>query len=158
MESYFYDSIFILDSYCLIFFSYIHTNKILIMRLLAILIISLFVVFSCDKDNDYSSIIGEWLVEDNGEVSSYRRYNVSIQRMPSDSTLYKIINFYRTGNDEELIVEVDGFELLINGQTVNNNFIQGAGTINADYTGISLEFQVSGGSINETVFSEYSRK
>ena len=127
------------------------------MRLLIIILLTFSAIVSCDKDDNYSSILGEWLVEDNGEVSAYHRYNVSIQRLQSDTSLYKIFNFYRTGNNAELIVELDGLDVIITGQSVGNYYIQGSGIVQSDFKAITLEYQVSGGSIYENVVSDFTR-
>lgn len=128
------------------------------MRLLLIISIGFLLLQNCKKDEDYPSILGEWLVVDVGEMSSYQQYNVSIQRVPSDTSLYKIINFYKTGNNQELIVEIEGFELIINGQGIGNYYFEGGGVIQSDFKRITLEYQVLGGSVNEAVESEFTRK
>jgi hypothetical protein len=123
-----------------------------------IIIVAFIAISGCKNDNDYSSIVGEWLVEDNGEQSEYRRYSVSIQRMPGDTASYKFSNFYKTGALTEMYVYTRGLDLVIDYQPVGDYHIQGSGTIQSDYEGISLEYEVTGSGMNETVLSEFSRK
>ncbi|MFO7863015.1 MAG: hypothetical protein R6U85_03360 [Salinivirgaceae bacterium] len=130
------------------------------MRYIIIFILSLiFVAQGCDKKNDdYSSIAGEWIIEDNGEQSGWRQYTLSIQRVPVDSLQYAISNFYRTGVNNELRIEVSGYDILIRPQLLGNYSIEGSGTIQPDYKTISLEYEVRGGSVGfENVYSTLKR-
>ncbi len=135
--------------------------KIILMKYTIIFVLALSLVFvGCDDDDDttFSSILGEWLVQENGDITQYRQYNVSIQRVVSDSALYKISNFYKTGTSTELYVEVDGYTINIRTQQIGNYSIQGTGVIDADYKKIVFEYEVTGGTVNyEEVRAEYVR-
>ncbi len=129
------------------------------MRIIIVLAALSFFFTGCEKDKDeYKTITGEWLVEDTGDLTNYRRYEVGIQRSPADTSLFIITNFYRTGINNELTVFVDGFDIEINTQQLGNYIIQGFGTIEPDYKHINLEYEVNGGDIGyETVISSMSR-
>lgn len=129
------------------------------MRIITVLIALSFFFVGCEKDKDeYKSITGEWLVEDTGDLTNYRRYEVGIQRLPGDTTSYKITNFYRTGINSEAYVSVEGLNISMNTQQVGNYIIQGTGTIEPDYKQINLEYEVNGGDIGyETVISLMTR-
>lgn len=117
--------------------------------------------YGCNDNHDeYTSIVGEWHVEDNGEVTYYRPYDVSIQRTPYDSDLYIIRNLYKLGINSEVYCHVDTTDLImyIDEQIVGNYSISGEGTIQSDFLKINLSYQVSGGSIGyESVESLFYR-
>lgn len=110
------------------------------------------------KDDDYKSIVGQWIMEDNGDVSAYRRYNVGIESVLSDTAQYAIFNFYRTGNANHVRVEVRDNEILIRSQLVNGYLIQGSGTVDGAFEKINLQYEVRGGTVGyESVMSVLSR-
>jgi len=129
------------------------------MRIITVLIALSFFFVGCEKDKDeYKSITGEWLVEDTGDLTNYRRYEVGIQRTQGDTSSFIITNFYRTGIGSETYVTVDGLNISINTQPVSNYIIQGSGTIEPDYKQINLEYEVNGGEVGyETVISLMTR-
>ncbi len=132
------------------------------MKYILIIVLALFSLYivGCDDDEDdnYVSIVGEWWVQETGDISQFRQYNVSIQRVVTDSVLYKISNFYKTGNTTELYVEVEGLNVNIRTQQVGNYSFQGTGTIDEDYKRIVFDYEVTGGTVNyEEVVSEYVR-
>lgn len=128
--------------------------------ILVVLIMGSLLFQSCDnKHDDYNSIIGEWIMEDNGDVSYYRRYNISIERVIADTTLFAINNFYRTGNTKQLRVEVDGLNVLIRSQLVGQYIIQGSGIVDANFKEMNLEYDVRGGEVGfEHVVSTLKRE
>ena len=129
------------------------------MRIITVLIALSFFFAGCEKDKDeYKSITGEWLVEDTGDLTNYRRYEVGIQRSPADTSLFIITNFYRTGINSETYLLVEGLNISINTQQVGDYIIQGSGTIEPDYKQINLEYEVNGGDVGyETVISLMTR-
>lgn len=129
------------------------------MRVIFLLTIAILIFTTCDKNNDdYSSIVGEWLVEDTGDLTNYRRYEVGIQRSPVDTSWYIITNFYQTGINNELTITVQGLDIIISTQQLGNYIIEGSGTIEPDYKKINLQYEVNGGDVNyEEVISVMSR-
>ena len=106
------------------------------------------VVESChDTKTEYASIIGQWIAEDDGDLTAYRRYDVSIERVPYDSSLYIIRNFYRTGNTAELYVRLIEDSIFINSQLVGGYTIDGEGVVNNTFDKINMNYDVYGGSV-----------
>lgn len=126
-----------------------------ILLMAALLLLSL----GCDKkEDDYKSIVGEWIMEDNGDMTAYRRYSVGIERVQADTSQFAIYNFYRTGNVNHVRVEVRGSEVLIRSQLVGDYIIKGSGVVDANYREMNLEYEVRGGGIGyENVLSTLKR-
>jgi len=100
-------------------------------------------MFSC-KDKDYSGITGVWLVEEVGELTPFRRYNVSIRKHDTIDSVYVINNFCNSGDYNETNFEVNGFNITIYGQQIDYLYLyEGSGTIQTDYKQINFTYRIS---------------
>lgn len=128
------------------------------MRFTWVILIMLFA--TCQKDNQHESLLGQWRCEEYRESGENRQYNVSISHDPlsSDTSMYVISNFYQLGNSEEALVRIKnlgGGKLEIPSQIVLSIGISGEGTVDNDFSEISLKYFIQSGTVNEQVEANY---
>ncbi|MEA1874292.1 MAG: hypothetical protein U9N51_07695, partial [Bacteroidota bacterium] len=75
-------------------------------------------------------------------------YTVDICKSESDSTVYAIYNFYNSGNEERIYIEINSNkEISIEPQFVGNSGIsvEGSGEVENDYKKIFLNYTIDSG-------------
>jgi hypothetical protein len=113
-------------------------------RIILIAIATAFLLKSCDKPSyPEDSILGTWRCFEEGSVSGYRQYNVSIDYEGTDSTMIKILNFYNLGFQVETYATVSDTLIEFIGTNTFDDF-SGTGHIERDFSAIYWRFSYSG--------------
>lgn len=103
-----------------------------------------FTLKACDKPSyPENSILGTWRCFEEGSVSGYRQYNVSLDYNGTDSTMIKIYNFYNLGFEVETFATVSDTLIELIGTNTYNDF-SGTGHIERDFSAIYWRFSYSG--------------
>lgn len=128
-------------------------------KIFALLLISSLSFLSCRNENEYHGIIGVWSVEEYGDLTPYRRYNLSIRSHEAIDSVYIISNLYRSGSHNETLIKVDNLTIAITPQLVDNYYIRGSGQIQPDFKKIDLNYHVVNtvAGIEEDVVAQFTR-
>ncbi len=123
---------------------------ILLMVLLTITVVS------CEKfSGNNDSIAGLWRCE---ELSSPRRYSVTISRSDFDTTYFVIYNFHNLGQEIETYVQLkDSTITFLNLNTGNYSF-SGKGIAHNNYSIIDWDYSISGSGVNDGYVRAYYYK
>jgi len=127
-----------------------HTKYfILLMVLLAIAGVS------CEKfSGDTDSITGLWRCD---EVSSGRRYSVTISRYELDTSFFVIYNFHNLGQDVETYIQLK--DSVITFPNLNFSYsISGKGTVHQNFSMIDWDYSISGSGVNDGYVQAYYYK
>ena len=128
-------------------------------KIFALLLISSLSFLSCRNENEYHGITGVWSVEEYGDLTPYRRYNLSIRSHEAFDSVYIISNLYRSGSHNETLIKVDNLTIVITPQLVDNYYIRGSGQIQPDFKKIDLNYHVVNtvAGIEEDVITQFTR-
>ncbi len=129
------------------------------MRILLIIISTFLLFFNCNTDKEYSGITGVWVVEEQGDITPYRRYNVSIRRYELLDSVYIISNLNRSGDQTEAYFVLNGLTISMQHQLIGNYTFNGTGTVQPDFKAITLNYFVynSQDAISENVVANFKR-
>lgn len=118
-------------------------KRIILMALLA------FCAASCKKDQSRDSILGVWHCEENRSHSSmgFAQYSVTILNDPeaTDTTMFVFSNLYQMGVTTTRYVhfKLVGNAIEIPYQDIENQSIEGSGTMESDFSKIKLKYTVT---------------
>ncbi|HPW67004.1 MAG TPA: hypothetical protein PLY32_05375 [Salinivirgaceae bacterium] len=128
-------------------------------KIIVLLLISSLSFLSCKNDNEYYGICGVWSVEEYGDLTPYRRYNLSIRSHEAFDSVYVVSNLYRSGNHNETLIEVENLTITITPQVVDNYYIRGSGQIQPDFKKVNLNYHIVNtvAGIEEDVFAVFTR-
>ncbi len=114
---------------------------------------------SCDKNNEWGpGLSGTWSCEEESQQYNFRRYKVSIERDGSDTTLYRIYNFYNLGLGVDVMFRLRDTVLTILPISSDYNVV-GTGKVNRTFTDIFWEYSISGMNVNDQyVNARYYRR
>jgi hypothetical protein len=130
------------------------------MKKLALILTITLLFLSCKTDKDYSGITGVWVVEEQGEITPFRRYNVSIRRYEFIDSVYIISNLNRSGDFTEVYFELAGLTISMQAQLIGNYTFNGTGTVQPDFKGLTLNYMVYNSqiAISENVVANFRRE
>ncbi|MCQ2376294.1 MAG: hypothetical protein MJ069_10415 [Salinivirgaceae bacterium] len=113
---------------------------------MALLMVS---VVSCKKDQSRDSILGVWHCEENRSHSSsgFAQYSVTILNDPeaTDTSMFVFSNLYQMGVSTTRYVHftLNGNVIEIPYQELDNQSVEGEGTIESDFSKINLKYTVT---------------
>ena len=123
-------------------------------------LISIIILSSCEtfRDGDvYSSLCGAYTCEETSAYEGYKKYIVEIDKVSSQDQLFIISNFHNQGLSEFIYASMIGDSLFIEDQLINGLFINGKGSVNADYNEIKLNYKTDDGNLEINYFARYTR-
>lgn len=104
----------------------------------------IFVLSGCNDPKEYNGLTGVWQVEEIGDLTPFRRYNVSIRQHEFLDSVYVVNNFCRAGDLTETYIEYANYRIIIVGQQVGNLYIfDGQGDVQPDFKLITLTYKVN---------------
>ncbi len=113
-------------------------------------ILSIWLLSGCIPDDELlnpadprEAIEGVWQCDENSASFQHQVYEVTISKSFADSTQVLINNFFGLGLWVEAKANLQGSQLVIPNQTIENYSVSGTGTINSDKSQISLQYFVS---------------
>lgn len=110
-----------------------------------IVLLLVFVSWSCEKFDGARTITGMWRVQEITPEGDYRVYNVSIEPFGNnDSTKFEIFNFNNSGMDIGTFVELDDSLFTI---IPSSGIVRGDGVFHEKSFTIDWEYYVSGNSL-----------
>lgn len=117
-----------------------------------------FLLSSCDKDKNYpkDSILGTWRCVEQGSVTNYRQYNVSIDYQGTDSSMITIYNLYNLGFQVETYGSVQDTIITIIGTNTMDDF-SGTGHIERDYSAIHWQYSYFGQTTDPQIEATFFR-
>jgi hypothetical protein len=115
-------------------------------KVLFIIVASLFLLNSCEKDDKiYSSIVGTWQCVEISSVHTPNPYFVDIVRETSDSTRLVIDNFYNMGYGKEIYATLDGYDISLQSNLFGFSIV-GEAKVATNFKTIEWEYEVDDGS------------
>ncbi len=98
----------------------------------------------CTDTKEYTGLTGVWQVEEIGDLTPFRRYNVSIRQHEFLDSVYVVNNFSRAGDLTETYIEYANYRITILGQQVGTLYIfDGQGDVQPDFKLITLTYKVN---------------
>jgi len=126
-------------------------------KALIILVFSIYILSSCEKDETYTSVTGTWQCVEVSSVHTPNPYFVDIMRDANDSTLLKIDNFYNMGYGKEIYARIDAYDISIQSNLYGFSIV-GEAKVARDFKTIEWEYEVDDGSgLIDYVTANYSR-
>jgi hypothetical protein len=126
--------------------------------IVVLLIIPIFFLASCEKDEKRTSVIGTWQCVEVGTVSTPNPYFVDIAYDYNDTTRLILYNFYNIGYSSEIIAEYEGNKITLISQVVGGYSFVGEGVVSSNYKEIEWQYEVDDGSgMIDYVSAVYSR-
>lgn len=126
-------------------------------KAIIILVFSIYLLSSCEKDRTYTSVTGTWQCVEVSSIHSSNPYFVDIMRDANDSTLLKIDNFYNMGYGKEIYARIDAYDISIQSNLYGFSIV-GEAKVARDFETIEWEYQVDDGSgLIDYVTANYSR-
>ena len=124
-------------------------------NILLLIVLLTIACLSCEKfSGDTDSIAGLWHCE---ELSSSRRYSVTISRSDFDTTNFIIYNFHNLGPEIEIFVKLK--DSVITFLNLNTTYtISGKGTTHNSYRTIEWNYSISGNGTNDSYVEAYYSK
>ncbi|MDD2563899.1 MAG: hypothetical protein PHU27_06760 [Salinivirgaceae bacterium] len=131
------------------------------MRITFIILLAGLLFLGCENNNNYKGITGVWIVEEQGDVTPYQRYNVSIRSDQYIDNLYIISNLHRIGEQYDTNLLLNDLQVEMSTQFVGNyTFSGGAGVLDPDFKKMTFTYHVQSNQkgINEEVRSTFKRE
>jgi len=119
-------------------------------------------MISCEPENSdpqtddtREKFVETWHCEEESQVFGTSTYSLSIEMDEYDDDNIVIYNFYQLGAQMYLTAKLNGSSFSINNKTIDNNTVNGTGSILNNSKRIEWEYYVDDGNSIDTVTSVY---
>ena len=107
------------------------------------------------SDDPRENLVETWHCEEESQIFGTSTYSLSIEIDEYNDDNVVIYNFYQLGAQMYLVAKLNGTNLTISNQTIDNNTVSGSGIIINNFKRIEWDYYVDDGSSIDTVSSVY---
>ncbi len=127
-----------------------------------VIVLMCFICVSCNNNNEptvYTSYAGSWKCDETSSISGYSKpYMVIIDKSQTDTTQYIIRNFFNTGNNQMIIIEIDNNEIELLQQPTSGQILQSFSGEYTPYSRIKITYTMYDGERDVFFEALYTRK
>jgi hypothetical protein len=129
---------------------------------LSLVFILSILLIACTNSNEptfYTFYSGSWKCEETSSVNGYiQPYMVIVDRNSIDTTQYIVRNFFDTGDNQMIVVRIDGTSIELLQQPTSGHILRSFSGICTPYTQIKLNYTIYDGERDVFFEAVYSRK